>query len=77
MTLNTFPRVELSGVKRLPCTGCGQQVTRKTTVHQTLNPFNKNADGSLKTRDRILFELRKQLDLWHALPTRHVKCIDS
>jgi hypothetical protein len=69
-----FPRIELHGIKRLPCSACGRRLAHRTTVHQTLNPFNLMPNGTLKSREQILFELRQQLAAWHELPATHAKC---
>lgn len=42
--------------------GKKRQKTRKFS--QTLNPYNRNIDGSVKTRDEILKELLCQRDEW-------------
>lgn len=39
---------------------------RTKTFCQTINPFNRNADGSVKTREKIMLELTKQRDDWLA-----------
>lgn len=43
-------------------TGRSRQETRK--FWQTVNPFNKNPDGSLKTREQIRAELIVERDAW-------------
>lgn len=35
------------------CTSCGKTLTRTAKVVQTVNPFNKNADGSVKTANQV------------------------
>jgi hypothetical protein len=35
------------------CTKCGKRRTRTVIKEQTVNPFNRNADGTIKTREEI------------------------
>lgn len=37
---------------------------QQKTFRQTINPFNKNADGSRKTREQIYSELSEEAQLW-------------
>lgn len=47
-----------------PSTGKRRQQSRK--FWQTVNPFNCNADGSIKSREDILRELRQDANRWEA-----------
>lgn len=47
---------------RDPVTGKARQETKK--FWQTVNPFNKGADGFPKTRGEIMSELEQQARLW-------------
>ncbi|MGQ4513624.1 hypothetical protein [Streptomyces sp. DW26H14] len=69
-----FERVPLTAVKSAPCTVCGKKVRRQRTFEQTLNPFNKNADGTVKTYADIYRELDADADAWKAEPETHPKC---
>jgi hypothetical protein len=42
----------------------GKRKTRSKKFSQTLNPWNKNADGSIKTRKQIMAEITAQRDAW-------------
>lgn len=44
--------------------GKRHQATEK--FWQTISPFNKNVDGSIKTREQILEELKIERDRWLA-----------
>lgn len=50
---------------------CGKRLSRKTTLMQTLSPFNKNKDGSLKDRSQIIEELKIEAEDWKKEPCRH------
>lgn len=58
----SFDEVSIKAVYRWKEGAKTRQRTRK--FWQTINPFNKNPDGSVKTRDQIMAELMKQRDEW-------------
>lgn len=57
-----FEEVCVKGVVKWKENGKIQQKTRK--FYQTINPFNKNADGSQKTRQQIHIEITRERDAW-------------
>jgi hypothetical protein len=46
------------------CPGCGRFVQRRKTFEQTVNPFNRNADGSVKTRDEVSEAVKAEAAAW-------------
>ena len=64
MTLYRFEEVAVRGVRRWkdPVTGKKRQETRKFC--QTVNPFNRGADGAPKTHAQILAEVTAERDAW-------------
>ena len=74
MPTYTFQKVPHQASKSVPCTVCGKKVRRQRTFFQTLNPFNKNADGQVKTVPEIVRELDEQAMSWQAEPETHPKC---
>jgi hypothetical protein len=58
----TFNEVSIKATKRWKEDGKTRMKTRK--FYQTLNPFNKNADGAAKTRDQIMTEITAERDAW-------------
>lgn len=42
----------------------GKKRKRKKKFYQTLSPFNLRANGSVKSRDFIILELRDQASKW-------------
>jgi hypothetical protein len=73
MTVN-FNEVSLSATKSGSCAVCGKHAKRSEKFSQTLNPFNKNADGSLKNSDQINTELLATVNEWKQKAIRHAKC---
>ncbi|MFE3657219.1 hypothetical protein [Streptomyces sp. NPDC059165] len=69
-----FQPVPWTAKKSVPCTVCGKKVRRQRTFEQTLNPFNKTADGRVKTIKDIYPELQAKAAAWQAEPETHPKC---
>lgn len=57
-----FDEVAVKATRYYFVDGKRRQETKK--FFQTVNPFNKNADGSLKTREQIYDEVRAERDAW-------------
>ena len=70
----TFEEVKYTPTKTGNCSVCGKPCTRTKKFFQTLNPFNKTADGFIKSREDIYKELSVQVKEWLKLPPTHQKC---
>ena len=70
MTVYKFEALKLQVTKSGKCV-CGKRVTRSTTLEHTINPFNKNAKGEVKSRSEIWDELRKEATEWKQKPVFH------
>lgn len=46
------------------CRDCGKRMSRTRKFSQTINPFNRNADGTPKDFLTILSELRRDAEKW-------------
>jgi len=58
-----YKEIKTKRVKKYICDdGKKRQVTR--VFSQTINPFNKNKDGTQKTSHQIMDEIEKEADLW-------------
>lgn len=55
------------------CPVCGKAAARQITLHQTLNPYNLNANGVPKTWREIQEELEQEARDWKPDLT-HEKC---
>jgi hypothetical protein len=60
----TFAVIRERAKKAGVCRECGKRCTRSKTFEQTVNPWNKNKDGSPKTPDEIRAELRVTVKTW-------------
>lgn len=69
-----FQEVVLAFRKSGVCPGCGGKATRTKKFSQTLNPFNKNSKGAVKTEAEIKGELVSAGHKWRMEPVYHVKC---
>lgn len=64
MTTIRFEEVKVKGTRVWKENGKRRQETR--VFMQTINPFNKNENGCLKTYNEILKEIRAERDAWEA-----------
>lgn len=74
MPTYTFREVSVRAVRRGICPVCGNKCQVRKNFFQTLNPFNKNKDGSLKSAKDIYAELAPQVAEWERGQAVHVKC---
>lgn len=49
----TFEVVSNQKTIKIRCAACGKQRNRIIKVEQTINPFNKNAEGVMKTYNEV------------------------
>jgi hypothetical protein len=70
-----FERIPMTVSKSVKCTGCGRRLRRQRTFGQTLNPWNRNAQGQPKTRQEILTALREQAGKWKQQPETCTACL--
>lgn len=56
-----FEKIELKQRVMVPCMKCKKKAQRVISDYQTINPFNKDSKGNLKTRDQIMSEVKKHL----------------
>lgn len=57
----TFRELTMGRQTKMDCIACGKHLSRMVRVHQTVNPFNKLADGTIKTERDIRNELAGDL----------------
>jgi hypothetical protein len=48
-----FEQVTRKRTVRLKCKSCGKTRTRTVSVTHTVNPFNKNEDGSIRSTQEV------------------------
>lgn len=70
-----FDEVKRTGYKNVKCSkGCGRKLRRQKKFWQTLNPFNKNKDGTVKTREDIHKALDAEVKKWQEQPETCIYC---
>ncbi|QYW06493.1 hypothetical protein uan_081 [Pseudomonas phage UAntarctica] len=69
-----FEKIGTTKTKSGKCKACGKVAQRSKEFYQTLSPFNKNADNSVKSAGDILRALVPEMDAWLAEPIYHAKC---
>lgn len=70
MTTYNFEPVKYRAQKSGKCV-CGKRVARSATFKQTINPWNKNSDGEVKTYSEIWNELKQEAAEWKSKPVYH------
>jgi hypothetical protein len=68
VTRYTFDEIKRSHTVRAACTKCGKKRQRKFTADQTVNPYNRNEDGSVKTREEVARAVEAELVVMLAKP---------
>jgi len=74
MTSVTFDEISLTGVKNVKCSGCGKKLKRQQRFFQTLNPFNKDKNGMVKSKHQIYTELEEDIKKWEVEPEKCRNC---
>jgi hypothetical protein len=64
----TYEPVRVQAFKRHPCPVCGKLLRRQRTFQETINPFNKNPDGTQKTGQEVLRSVQAKADAWQQAP---------
>jgi hypothetical protein len=71
----TFHPLKMRATKNLPCPICGKKMRRSKTFEATVNPFNRNEDGSVRTPTEVYARLRAEADSWRLIPDTHTDCL--
>ena len=64
MTTYRFQSVRRTAEKSGNCPSCGKRVVRRQTFEQTVNPFNRNADGTVKTAQEVDASVKAEAAAW-------------
>lgn len=62
--LYSFNEIKLTGKRKVIVNG--KKKIQQKTFSQTVNPFNKNLDGSIKSAKEIIAELKEEIAEWQA-----------
>lgn len=73
MTIVNFEEVSVRGTKKGKC-GCGKTRSRAKTFTNTLNPWNKNESGEVRTYAEVLENVCKERAEWLKEPVTCEEC---
>lgn len=60
----SFAVIKVRAHKKGKCGLCGKPIVKTKTFENTVNPWNQNDDGSIRTEDEIIVHLRKHALAW-------------
>lgn len=71
-----YDRITARASKSGVCPGCGKAATRSQTFGQTVNPFNRNPDGTVKTAAEVRASVNSEAVAWRDAdtPVMHARC---
>lgn len=69
-----FNEVSIRTEKKCSCVQCGKRLTRRKKFFQTLSPWNKNADGTVRTRTEVMQIIQKEAADWRLIPEMCKAC---
>ena len=61
---HNFPEIVARRTKSGSCPVCGKRVRRSQTFSETVNPFNRNEGGTLKSPAEVRVSVNKEADAW-------------
>lgn len=61
--ITRFHEIGLTGRKKFTC-ACGRKLTRQRRFYQTLNPYNRDSAGNVKSQRQIIVEVRTEVEAW-------------
>lgn len=73
MTTVNFEVVSRSVSKNGKCY-CGKRRVRSTTIENTINPFNKNKNGEIKSYEEVEADVQREAKEWCNEPITCDKC---
>ena len=74
MSTHVFASISRRAVRTGECRVCHKKGRRATTITNTVNPFNKNPDGTVRTRVDVYRHVAELAAEWSALPFVHAGC---
>ena len=74
MSAYYYEQIRAHGRKSGKCVACGKPAERSHIFTNTVNPFNKNEDGTVKTRLEVQANVNRLARAWEAEPLLHKRC---
>lgn len=72
-----FQEVTARRTKNLPCPSCGKRVRRAKTHMMTVNPFNRNQDGTERTPSEVNAMVIADAEAWAQVPELCTPCKEA
>jgi hypothetical protein len=66
--IRRFETVKRTAVRKLVCVHCGRRFRRQRTFTNTINPYNRNPDGSIRTRREVEENVARLAGEWDPEP---------
>jgi hypothetical protein len=60
----TFRQIKTIVKKSGKCPICGKRSTKQQTICNTVNPFNKDKDGNVKSPDQVYQDVKAEAANW-------------
>ena len=64
MTVHRYVRISAHRTRSGKCPSCGKRRTRSKTFTSTVNPYNRNEDGTIKTPREVRLDLNAKASRW-------------
>jgi hypothetical protein len=64
MTSETYEVVKFAAKRTLKCRVCRKPFKRSRTFEHTINPFNRNGDGVMKSYAEVWVDVKAEADAW-------------
>jgi len=74
MVTYVYERITARGRRSGTCDVCGKPAQRSRTFENTVNPFNRNADGTVRTRTEVRANVSRLAREWELGQVRHAGC---
>lgn len=74
-----FEEVKYKGIAKGICPVCKKSVVRAKTFTNTINPFNRNKDGEIKSWKEVSIDVKNRAEKWEKsdIDFTHGKCFVS
>lgn len=74
--MSTYTGPTRKATRKGTCPTCDKPATRSATFSATVSPFNRNADGTVKTWPEVASDVKAKAEAWRPAPEEfeHEKC---
>lgn len=74
MTIYRYEEISWRSEKSGECAVCGKHVKRQKKFTNTVNPWNRNPDGTTRTRVEVMANVQSLAARWQEQPVTHQRC---